>query len=477
MMRLWVIPVLLTLSGTLFAQSQYVPPCASAALDATVQGVERPDHTYTLAINLRNISVETCSLDTDAQGTSVSNGPGGQLAVKICHNCEQSYQRPLVMQIKLAPGESVHQTRNWSTAPAYPVKKCVAPTQMTWSMRNLFHGYFQLESPALLKPICSQLVTTDYSEGRFLPEENTWPPAGWRAPVIHWANGEEVSYSREHMPLRVSVDDPDRVLSRDEHSCPRLFIRVRDANASRDAYRVTRIDEVKAACHEEPSGALTIDFDAGFAFNHSDEVGEYTLDVSSLAESEGHYHLVNTTDRLQLSFVDGKPMRRNWNQPTEGLAVSLTADSDLYDVGGVVPLHIAVENFDSRKEIAVTEIIPLWGQGNTDVSLELQTPGGPQVIRLAALDQHCRHYLMPGLVYPVELPLSGPSFSPGIYQAVAVWKPSRNGSCGEPHPADYFTVRSRPVVFRIIEPRHPGNLPEQGNTENKQGEQRLLPMN
>jgi hypothetical protein len=467
-MRLWVIAVLLTLSGTLLAQSPYVPPCPAAALDATFQAVDSPDHTYTLAINLRNISVEMCFVDTDYQGAGVSTDrPGGQLPFGICHYCEQGSQRPSVMQINLAPGESVHQTRSWRTAPVDPAKKCVSPTQMSWGIRYGFHSYFRLFSPSLLKPICSELVTTDYVSGQFLSEDIPWLAPGWRAPVIHWANDGNVSYSREHIPLRVSVDDPDRVLSRDEHSCPRLFVRVRDVNASRDPYRVTRVDEVHVACQEVPAGALAIDFDAGYAFNQSDEAGEYTLDVSSIAESEGHYHLVNTTDRLQLSMVGGKFIRRNWNQTVDGVAVSLTLDSDVYDVRGMVPLHIALENFDSRKTIAVWDIIPIWGEGNADVSVELQTPGGPQVIRSAWIDRDCRHYLMPGLVYPVEVPLSGPALAPGIYQAVAVWKPSRNGSCGDPRPADYFTVRSRPVVFRIIEPRHPGTLAEPGSTTNK----------
>ena len=248
---------------------------------------------------------------------------------------------------------------------------------------------------------------------------------------------------------------------------------------------MTRVDEVQVACQEEPNGALTIDFDASYALkitpesekailNQSDEEGEYTVDVSaladdksSLAESDGHYHLVNTTDSLQLSMVDGKFIRRNWGQPVDGVAVSLTLDRDVYDVGGVVPLHIAVENVDSRKKIAVKDVRLHWAKGNTDVSVELQTPGGQRVISFAWLEiDHC-HYLMPGLLYPIEVPLSGEAYPPGIYQAVAVWKPSRNRSCGHPSPADFFTVRSRPVVFRIIEPRHPGVLGEPGNTVKK----------
>src|SRR5262249_8459952 len=150
-------PLLLTLSGALWAQSPYVPPCPSAALDATFQAVDGPDHSYTLAINLRNISVETCFVDTDPQGGVVIAGrPEVRLPFGICHYCERGSQRPSVTEINLALGESVHQTRSWRTAPVDPAKKCVSPTRMSWAVRYNLHSYFWLFSPSLLRPICSQ---------------------------------------------------------------------------------------------------------------------------------------------------------------------------------------------------------------------------------------------------------------------------------------------------------------------------------
>src|SRR3954452_2847110 len=63
-MRLPWMPVFLLFSATLLAQSLPVQPCTSDALDAIFQGKNGPDHHYTLALNLRNISTEGCFVAT-----------------------------------------------------------------------------------------------------------------------------------------------------------------------------------------------------------------------------------------------------------------------------------------------------------------------------------------------------------------------------------------------------------------------------
>jgi len=69
MMRLCWTPVLLIFCATLLAQPipvqpQPVRPCPFDALEATFQAMDGPDNGYTLALNLHNISNETCWMET-----------------------------------------------------------------------------------------------------------------------------------------------------------------------------------------------------------------------------------------------------------------------------------------------------------------------------------------------------------------------------------------------------------------------------
>src|ERR1700742_440333 len=113
MMRLfWWLPALLLLSANLSAQAGIMQPCESDALSVTFQAADGPDHSYTLAINKRNISAETCFVDSHPGGTGVSPDPAPDGSrVKTCYYCEAGQQKPIPTRITLAPGDSVHETR------------------------------------------------------------------------------------------------------------------------------------------------------------------------------------------------------------------------------------------------------------------------------------------------------------------------------------------------------------------------------
>jgi hypothetical protein len=462
MMRLSWTLVLLMLSATSPAQPLPVQPCPFDALDPTFQAIDGPDYSYTLALNLRNISRETCWMGTYPGGTGVApaSAPAGT-GVKICYrSCEQDDQQPSDARITLAPGDWIHQTRRWKSSPAGVAAKCVSPSDMGWDKTLDFNSYYWLFSSSLLKPICSPLWTTDYARGQFLPDTVKSLASGSRLPVLHWANEEGVSYTREHIPLRVIVEDPVHLLSLDERSCPRLFVRVRDATPSQGMSRTTRVDEVHdLVCKTESAGAsgtrFTIEFDASYALTRKNDAdkGEYTVDASSLAKIKGRYLLVGATNGLHLSMVEGKFVRRDWGPSVEGIAVSLTLDKDSYDLGSDIPLHIALENFSSPTTIfAMDPYMDPPGAG-----LELQDSNGHPIPlgAGAGFGGHgfC-HPFLPGLVFPVELTLSQMGFQPdrpGIYKVVAIWNPSRNGGCGWTTPADHFTVRSSPWTFRLVD--------------------------
>ena len=462
--------VILILSATMLAQSLPIQPCPSDALDATFQAADGPDNGYALAINLRNISGEPCSVDTHPGASGIPYKTPDGSTVKICwyrYYCEEGAQQPTTGRITLASGESVHQTRSWRTTPADGAAQCVSPPEMRWDDKGQYLGYgeYWLSSRSLLKPICSPMTITNYVSGQFLSETAAGVLTGSRLPVIHWANHEDTPKSREHIPLSVTVEDPAHVLSLDGHSCPRLIVRVRDATPSRGVSRSTRAVEVRtASCKVESEGdsgtRFILGFDASPAFgqDHEDNA-EYTVDVSSLAEYKGQHILLPARDSLHISMVNGRFIRRNWGPLVEGVAVSLTLDKDTYELGSEIRLHIALENISSLGRIVAMD--PYWDPPG--VRAELQDPDGHSVRGdFGGWGGHgyC-HTFLPGVVFPVELTLSQMRFRldrPGVYRVVATWNPSR-GDCGWGPSAGHFRVQSPPATFRLLN-GHAATTPE-----------------
>lgn len=462
MLRFCWIALLLMLPVRVLGQTPPLQPCPSDALDASFQAVETADHSYTLAINLRNVSTERCSVSNYPGGTGMDfhTAPGGT-GVTICYHCESGSQRLPEAKIALDPGESAHETRSWKTAPRDGATKCGYVTQMNWDNVGEPYGRFWLLSRSLLKPICSAIVeVTNYSAGRWVALT-----PGSRDPIIRWSNDTIEPYSRERIPLRVIVEDPNRLLSLDEHSCPRVFLRVRDATPSRViTSRWTRVEELQdAACKTEAEGAVkrfTIDFNASHVLNREDDEnkGEYTLDVSSFAEIDGRYLLVGATQALHLSLVDGKFIRRDWGPAIHGVAVSLKLDKNIYTLGSDLPLHIALENSDSQQPISAMD--PYYDPPGVAVEVQDAT-GHPVPVGEGALWRghgFC-HRFPRGLVFPIELMLSQMGFRPdhaGVYTVVAVWRPIQ-GDCGFGVPAGVqsrdaaLTVKSLPVSFTVLE--------------------------
>jgi hypothetical protein len=467
MLRFCWIALLLIFPATALGQTPPVQPCPSDSLDASFQAVETADHSYTLAINLRNISAERCWVSNYPGGTGMDfhAAPGG-MGITICYYCDSDSQRPAQAQITLDPGESAHQTRSWKTAPADGAAKCGYVTQMNWDEVGEPYGRFQLFSPSLLKPICSAVVVvTNYSTGRLRSDTLGALTPGSRGPIISWANDAIAPYSRERIPLRVAVEDPNHLLSLGEHSCPRMFLRARDATPGRViTSRWTRVEELQdVACRAEAEGAIKrfiIDFDASYALNRKDNEnkGEYTLDVSSLAEIDGRYLLLGATQALHLSMVDGKFIRRDWGPVIHGVAVSLNLDKNIYTLGSDIPLHIALENSDSQQPISAMD--PYYDPPGVAVELQDVT-GQPVAVGEGApwTGHRSCHRFSPGLVFPIELKLSQMGFRPdhaGVYTVVAVWRPMQ-GDCGVGAPVTIqsrdaaLTVKSLPVSFRVVE--------------------------
>jgi hypothetical protein len=155
-----------------------------------------------------------------------------------------------------------------------------------------------------------------------------------------------------------------------------------------------------------------MDFDASYALDpkeNDQNKGEFTVDVSSVAEIEGRYLLVAATRPLHFSIVDGKFITRTWGPSVQGVAVSLNLDADVYALGSEIPLHIALENVASNDTISAVD--PYYDPPGVGVELqdEAGNPISPNVGVISLGHGSCRQYL-PGLVFPIELKLSGMGF-------------------------------------------------------------------
>jgi hypothetical protein len=478
MLRFCWIALLLVFPASALAQAHPVQACSSDALDPTFQALETADHNYTVAINLRNISTETCWVSNYPGGTGMDFHPAPEVkGVSICYYCETGSQKPPEVHIILNPSESAHQTRSWKTAPTDSIAKCGYVTQMNWDKVYEYaaDGRFWLLSRSLLKPICSaSIVVSSYSAGQFLSETLGADVPSSLSPIISWASDAIAPLSREHIPLRVTVEEPNHSLLVDQNSCPRMFLRARDATPGRViTYRWTRVQELQdVTCKQETVGAVkrvTIDFDASSVLiqNNDENKGEYTLDVSSLAEIEGRYLLVGRTQALHLSMVAGKFIRRNWGPAVHGVAVSLNLDKDAYSLGSEIPLHIGLENIDSSDPIAAMD--PYYDPPGVGVELldSAGTPIRPESDTLWSGHGFCHGYPT-GLLFPIELTLSKMGFrlmNPGVYTVQAVWQPLLSDSCfivmKLPLPA-HLTVKSPSVTFRVVE-----SLPVPSQPENQ----------
>jgi hypothetical protein len=470
-------PVLLALSSALLAQSLPVQPCPSDALDATFQAKDGPDHGYTLAINLRNVSAQACWIQStpggfDTRGNRLALAP--DIWVDLCYYCVNGEQRPSETRIVLAPGESAHETRSWKTEPATDAAQCISPAEMEWPWNFEYHSRFELLSRSLLKPVCSPLNVADYAAGQFAPEPLESLAPNLPVPSVHLEyNPSLADLSGESISLGVTIEDPGHVLLLDERSCPRLFVRARDATPSRVVYsRLTRVDEIQnAVCEAKPAApsgvrsTFVMEVDASYALTRDAEnKGEYAVDASVLAQLNGRYVLIGSANSLHLSMVDGKFIRRNWGPPVEGASVSLTLDKLTYELGAEVPLHIALETAGSGAPIMAMD--PYYDPPG--VSLELETIDGQKIPAGEGamwLGHGFCHSFLPGVVYPVELKLSQMGFRPdhpGVYRATAIWKPAEGAEgCanGIGYPPEYLTVTSPPVTFEVVSKPPAGTAP------------------
>jgi hypothetical protein len=226
---------------------------------------------------------------------------------------------------------------------------------------------------------------------------------------------------------------------------------------------LTRVDEVKAVtCKIEQLASgrgsrIVADLDASYASKWDDD--EYAVDIGALEKLKNQYVLISAATTVRPSVVGGKFIHRRWGPFEKGVAVDLTLDKGVYELGSDIPMHIAMANFFTA--VPITDPDPLYDPPGVTVELRdargtLITPGAGVVWMGHG---SCRRYV-PGLVIRDELTLSQMGFRvdhPGEYTVVAIWRPSSTtaGNCGISSAPPYITVRSAPARFRVVAKQNP----------------------
>jgi hypothetical protein len=423
--------------------------CISADLDVHFQLVNGPGDYYTIIVNEQNISDHACIFNGPAYGLTVVHDPNPPSnRFETASDIDVSYPKgPEPKTPPTAePGQFIRQTFRWRTSPQRGGKSCVQPAWMS--------GAFLLNVPSLLKKVCS-----DIEMSRFVPltsedlAQNQEQTANERQSSGFVLSSDKSTYNQgEYFSLRLALTQPGYLSSSEEQKCPALYLQVR----SPDGF--TRLDEVAPrafkGCPNPAYGAQLGDWRSGFEIcsgvnNRWGGVGENSLEVFQLIDSTDGQLYFLSSNILRIHIADPSVMTRKWGTHTRGIAADVSLDKDIYNIGEDVPLHIALENFDSQ--VPIFGASPIWNPC-TVVRIQVQdlqgrlvpeneryhdrficTGGGPLGPKLYAK----------GEFVSLEQKLRGQGWlpnHPGVFMVVVDW-PTSTG------PADYEAMRDPPSAI------------------------------
>jgi hypothetical protein len=443
--------------------------CTSVDLDVHFQFVNGPGDYFTIIATEQNISGHACIFNGPVYGLTVvhdPNPPSNQFETASTFDVNYPKGPEPKTPPTAEPSQFIRQTFRWKTSPQAGGKPCVQPAWMS--------GAFLLNVPSLLKKVCS-----DIEMSRFVPvtsqdlAQNQEQSANERQPSAFVLSSDKSTYNQgECFSLLLSLAQPDSLSSSEEQKCPVLYLQVR----SPDGF--TRLDEAEPrvfkGCPKIGYGAQPGDWRSGFEIssgvnNKWGSVGENSLEVFQPIDStDGQPHFLSS-NVLRIHIADPSALARKWGPRTKGIAVDVSLDKDIYNIGEDVPLHIAVENFDSQ--VPVFGPSPVWDPCSV-VRVQVQdlqgrlvseneryhdlfacTGGGPIGPKLYAK----------GEFVSLEQKIRGQGWlpnHPGVFTVVVDW-PTSTG------PADYEAMRDPPsaitpyvvaratATFRIVDGESP----------------------
>ncbi len=442
--------------------SPELPACKAADLDMTFQSTEDSEHNYILAMNLRNVSPRTCTMDKVAPPPKFAIN--GESKVSNCYGCE-GLQLRTGEGVTLAPGETAHQNFSWKTAPSAGTTPCY--TSWAGISLNREGTIGELSSGTLIKPVCSPIVASSYLPGPAkLAEpgtETTNPPM----PVIRWLPEKTTWYRGEEVEIPIVIDDPGNLVSLNERSCPVVLRRLHWPQGG------MRMDEVSArrckATNTQASGKhIKLVVDTAHPSEWDTATGSYTLDIAVPVKVGNSVTLANSPD-LRLQIVDPASIPRKWGPQVNGVAVDLALDKDTYELGEDIHLHIAMQNFSAKKPV-LGLISAVSVQVRDSCGLPIAAPERYLDFTTLGLIPSSPELCPRGKTMANERKLlrdaaSMPSY-PGTFTIVAIWKPSTGKIKTISRPGlgrfviaekirPYATVESTPLTFHLVDNEHP----------------------
>lgn len=343
--------------------------CRGLELDTNLQIVNGPSNLFTVAFTLRNISDVACLLDHGSYGANGSptipdrTAPNGKVfSLSSDSDNRVSRARPSSMApLTLEPGKFAYMTISWKTKPLIETEPCIKPFAINWPALVV--------APPLLKPLCSDVEVSEFTLGAFPNLINSgeagWDGAGKR--LLRLTSDRSQYYRGERFFLHVSRDNADAIAPPADDACPTVYLRERSSDG-RTLFRA-KSPSTFVTCHRPTVGpgvaasaSAPGDWNSGFDLNpdFSDTLGnwdrleEHSFQVFEVVAvpDDGAVRFVHS-NVLRIRFVDASVISRKWGEHEKGLGVDLTLDKDTFGLGEDIPLHLAVENFDSA--------VPVYG--------------------------------------------------------------------------------------------------------------------
>jgi TPR repeat protein len=370
--------------------------------------------------------------------------------------------------LELRPNEVAHTSRRWRTLSSDGTDASCKMEMSNSSLEGIL-----LVSPTLLPQVCSEVQSSGYASGPFIPD---WPSAKSQVPSqvpkLTLSATKPQYMKGEFVPLHVEVTGAGAAMPSSKQGCPVLLRFITDATG------FTRIDEmtpvtgksltiVKNCTGSEVDSTQT----TGFDFEGTEQLDESSSSTAQFFTLAGHSPLGEMllvgSNSIPLNFADPAELPRTWGPVKEGVHVALTLDKLIYDVGEDIPLHIAaqvVQTENPANEMPdvllghfhltiIGEDGVIAGDDRFDNLLETWLSWGRPVF--------CPSPLEAGEVYPLERSSRQVGLlpdKPGAYRIIVTWSPysETDPSCSQSRGVSdrrniqpLVTVSSEPITIHI----------------------------
>jgi len=337
--------------------------CLAQDLDINVQFKSGPGARFTAIFSLRNISSQPCVLNRGSYGANGSpvfpdrSVPGGKPLNILPETVSRlDGPQPDVPSPPLESGHSAYFTTQWKTEPPDQSVECVPAVAINWPVSVL--------APSLLGRFCGDVEVSGFTLGDYPdPVGMKQGSTGDGQDHLLALTSERSAYLQtERFFLHVSALDPRATTLAGRSSCPRFYVRERWANGAtllRETSPVLWKDSWRPGHGILTTVPITESCNWGAGFDLIPYLppndgwqrnGQHTLQVFEFSKpaSDGVVGMVRSNP-LQLSFADAAAIPRKWGRQVGGLALGVTLDKETFVQGEDVPLHFAIENFDSEQ--------------------------------------------------------------------------------------------------------------------------------